>query len=48
MNKVLLKKNYEHDCVQDKQLFLKESFYDMVCYAMLSYAMVWYGKYGML
>ena len=28
--------------------FLKESFYGSVCYAMRSYAMVWYGKYGML
>ena len=28
--------------------FWKESFYGIVWYAMLSYAMVWYGKYGML
>ena len=30
-------------------MFFKESFYGMLCcYAMLSYGMVWYGKYGML
>ena len=47
---MLLKKYYEHDSVQDKQIFLKRVilWYGMVCYAMLSYAMVWYGKYGML
>ena len=47
---MLLKKYYEHDSVQDKQMFLKRVilWYGMVCYAMLSYAMVWYGKYGML
>ena len=28
--------------------FWKKSFYGMVCYAMLSYSMVWYGEYGML
>ena len=56
----MLKKYDEHDCVQDKQMFLKRVilwygmvwygmvWYGMVCYAMLSYAMVWYGKYGML
>ena len=26
--------------------FLKESFYALLCYAILSHAMVWYGKYG--
>ena len=47
---MLLKKYYEHDSVQDKQMFLKRVilWYGMVCYAMLSYGMVWYGKYGML
>ena len=47
---MLLKKYYEHDSVQDKQMFLKRVilWYGMVCYAMLSCAMVWYGKYGML
>ena len=31
-------------------MFLKRVilWYSMVCYAMLSYDMVWYGKYGML
>ena len=28
--------------------FWKDSFYGMWCYAMLSYGMIWYGKYGML
>ena len=47
---MFLKKYYEHDSVQDKQIFLKRViiWYGMLCYAMLSYAMVWYGKYGML
>ena len=47
---MLLKKYYEHDSVQDKQIFLKRVmvWYGMVWYAMLSYAMVWYVKYGML
>ena len=47
---MLLKKYYEHDSVQDKQMFLKRVllWYGMVCYAMLCYPMVWYGKYGML
>ena len=41
----LLKKYDEHDSVQDKQMFLKRV---ILWYAMLSYAMVWYGKYGVL
>ena len=47
---MLLKKYYEHDSVQDKQMCLKRVilWYGIVCYAMLSYAMVWYGTYGML
>ena len=50
MQKVLLKKYYEHDSVQDEQMFLKRViiWYVMVWYAMLSYATVWYGKYAML
>ena len=47
---MLLEKYYEHDSVQDKNMFLKRVilWYGMVWYAMLFYAMVWYGKYGML
>ena len=45
---MLFKKYNAHDSVQDKQMFLKESFCGMVCYAMLSYGLVWFGKYGML
>ena len=53
IQKELLKKYDEHDYVQDKQMFLIESFYGMVWYGMVCYAivcngMVWYGKYGML
>ena len=45
MQIVLLQKYDEHDSVQDKQMFLKRV---ILWYAMLSYAMVWYGKYGVL
>ena len=43
---MLLKKYDEHDSEQDKQIvFWKDSFYGMVCYAILCYGMVlkvWY------
>ena len=47
---MLLNKYDEHDCVQDKQMFFKRVilWFGMIWYAMRSYAMVWYGKYGML
>ena len=47
---MLLKKYDEHDSIQDKKMFLKRAiqWYGMLCYDMLSYAMAWHGKYGML
>ena len=38
---LMLKKYYEHDSVQDKQIFLKRVilWYGLVCYAMLSYGL---------
>ena len=46
----MLKKYDEHDCVQDKQMFLKRVvlWYGMVCYAMLCYPMLWYGMERMI
>ena len=49
MQKELLKKYYEHDSVQDKQMFLKRVilWYGMVWYGMLCYAMLWKLWYAM-
>ena len=48
IQKVLLQKYGENDSVQDKQMILKRVILWYGCYAMLSDAMVWCGKYGML
>ena len=50
IQKVLLQKYDNHVSVQDKQMLLKGIilWHSMVCYTMLSYALVWYEKYGML
>ena len=45
IQKVLLLKYDKQDSVQDKQMFFKRV---ILWYGMLSYAMVWYGKYGIL
>ena len=42
---MLLEKYDEREGIKDEQSLL---WYGMICYAMLSCAMVWYGKYGML
>ena len=45
---MFLKKYYEHDSVQDKQMFLKRVILYMVWYGMVCYPMLWYGMESMV